>query len=133
MWLTTGNPWDIPRHNIQFKVGFYGDVKDGKWTPGEEVIALAYDTPIPGFQTNNTMNLRLWEAKPVNEFNLEAFNDGAYVDAILEKQRAEAISAVLYPNDNTAEGKELRLKQQYFFVAASLQVGCMQVSHKHAL
>ena len=67
------------------------------------------------------MNLRLWEAKPINEFNLQSFNDGDYVDAILDKQRAEAISAVLYPNDNTAEGKELRLKQQYFFVAASIQ------------
>eukprot|EP00951_Prasinocladus_malaysianus_P049389 scaffold669307_cov64-Prasinocladus_malaysianus.AAC.1 len=84
-------------------------------------MALAYDTPIPGFQTNNTMNLRLWEAKPIKEFDLEAFNTGAYVDAILDKQRAEAISAVLYPNDNTAEGKELRLKQQFFFVSASLQ------------
>uniref|UniRef100_A0A7S1SM83 Alpha-1,4 glucan phosphorylase n=1 Tax=Tetraselmis chuii TaxID=63592 RepID=A0A7S1SM83_9CHLO len=121
VWLTTGNPWDIPRYNIQFPVGFYGSLKDGKWVPGEEVMALAYDTPIPGFQTNNTMNLRLWEAKPKNEFDLDAFNTGAYVDAILEKQRAEAISAVLYPNDNTAEGKELRLKQQFFFVSASLQ------------
>lgn len=121
VWLTTGNPWDIPRYNVQFPVSFYGEVKDGKWVPGEQVMALAYDTPIPGFQTNNTMNLRLWEAKPMNEFDLDAFNTGAYVDAIMEKQRAEAISAVLYPNDNTAEGKELRLKQQFFFVSASLQ------------
>lgn len=120
VWLTTGNPWDIPRYNVQIPVGFYGEIKNGKWIPGEEVIALAYDTPIPGFKTNNTNNLRLWEAKPVDEFDLKSFNDGAYVDAILAKQRAEAITAVLYPNDNTAAGKELRLKQQYFFVAASI-------------
>lgn len=84
---------------------------------------MAFDNPIPGYNTTTTTNLRLWDAQPEHEFDLAAFNAGDYEKAVLEKDRAEAISAVLYPNDSTPEGKELRLKQQFFFVSASLQVG----------
>ena len=85
------------------------------------MTAVAYDTPVPGFKTNNTINLRLWAAKPDREFDLQAFNTGDYVQAILSKQRAETLSSVLYPDDRTYEGKELRLKQQHFFVSATVQ------------
>eukprot|EP00891_Asterochloris_glomerata_P002508 jgi/Astpho2/2508/fgenesh1_pm.00048_%23_17_t len=128
-WLNFGNPWEIERLNVGYNIKFYGHVsvhEDGgrqvfKWNPGESVTAVAYDNPIPGFQTNNTINLRLWAAKPDREFDLEAFNTGDYVQAILSKQRAETLSSVLYPDDRTYEGKELRLKQQHFFVSATIQ------------
>ena len=92
-----------------------------RWIPGETVTSVAYDTPVPGFQTANTINLRLWAAKPDREFDLQAFNTGDYVQAILSKQRAETLSSVLYPDDRTYEGKELRLKQQHFFVSSTVQ------------
>lgn len=128
-WLNFGNPWEIERLNIAYTIKFYGHVsvqEEGgrqtfRWNPGESVTAVAYDNPIPGFHTNNTINLRLWAAKPDREFDLEAFNTGDYVQAILSKQRAETLSSVLYPDDRTYEGKELRLKQQYFFVSATIQ------------
>lgn len=91
-----------------------------------QVYAQAYDNPIPGYKTSTVGNLRLFEALPVAEFDLDAFNEGAYDKAILEKRKAEDISAVLYPNDATEYGKELRLKQQIFFVSASIQVGYCQ-------
>ena len=127
--LNFGNPWEIERPNIAYPIKFYGHVTtvdvDGhqvfKWASGEEVTAVAYDTPIPGWNTPNTINLRLWSAKPSREFDLESFNTGDYVQAILAKQRAETISAVLYPDDRTYQGKELRLKQQFFMVSATLQ------------
>jgi starch phosphorylase len=120
IWLTNGNPWEIPR-NIMYPVGFYGTVDNFKWTPGETVLAQAYDNPIPGYGTNTVGNLRLWAAKPVNEFKLDAFNEGNYMEAVDEKRKADDIDAVLYPNDATEYGKELRLKQQFFFVSASIQ------------
>ena len=83
--------------------------------------AVAYDNPIPGFRTNNTINLRLWASRPDREFDLEAFNTGDYIQAILARQRAESLSSVLYPDDRTYQGKELRLKQQHFFVSATVQ------------
>ena len=128
-WLNFGNPWEIERPNIAYPIKFYGhvstvDVENHqvfKWDSGEEVTAVAYDTPIPGWNTPNTINMRLWSAKPSREFDLESFNTGDYVQAILAKQRAETISAVLYPDDRTYQGKELRLKQQFFMVSATLQ------------
>eukprot|EP00958_Prasinococcus_capsulatus_P024188 scaffold3743_cov389-Prasinococcus_capsulatus_cf.AAC.15 len=128
-WLNFGNPWEIERHHIRYPVNFYGHVEtyddDGRlrfqWIPGDMVEAVAYDNPIPGFKTGNTINLRLWGAKPAAEFDLQSFNTGDYVSAILSKQRAETLSSVLYPDDRTYQGKELRLKQQHFFVTASLQ------------
>lgn len=128
-WLTFGNPWEIERVQVTYTVRFYGSVEermvDGarrySWVGGETVEAVAYDNPIPGYLTNNTINLRLWGAKPSGEFDLQSFNTGDYVTAILNKQKAEAISSILYPDDRTYQGKELRLKQQHFFVSASLQ------------
>ena len=122
-WIPEGgNPWEIRRSDVRFPVGFYGSVgADGVWSPAETVHAVACDTPIPGYHTSTTSNLRLWDAEPVNEFDLEAFNAGEYEKAVAARRKADEIVAVLYPNDATEEGKELRLKQQYFFVAASLQ------------
>ena len=128
-WLTFGNPWEVERVSVRYPVGFYGHVQvyddDGRqrfrWVPAEQIEAVAYDNPIPGFGTENTTNLRLWGAKPAEDFDLQSFNTGDYVAAILNKQRAETISAVLYPDDRTYQGKELRLKQQHFFVSASIQ------------
>ncbi|KAL4856697.1 Glycogen phosphorylase 1 [Chlorella vulgaris] len=128
-WLNFGNPWELERLNVAYPISYYGHVSvhdEGgrqvfRWNPGETVTAMAYDNPIPGFGTNNTINLRLWAAKPDREFDLQAFNTGDYVQAILSKQRAETLSSVLYPDDRTYEGKELRLKQQHFFVSATVQ------------
>ena len=92
-----------------------------KWVEGETVIASPYDVPIPGYNTFNTLNLRLWNAKPSHEFNFEQFNRGDYFQALENRQKSETITSVLYPNDITSQGKELRLKQQYFFVSATLQ------------
>ncbi|KAK9840953.1 hypothetical protein WJX81_002313 [Elliptochloris bilobata] len=131
IWLTNGNPWEIARPNITYRIGFYGTVDQFQWSPAEEVIAKAYDNPIPGFQTSTVGNLRLWEALPLHEFDLAAFNKGDYVQAVEERRKAEDISAVLYPNDATEYGKELRLKQQYFFVSASLQDVLARFRERH--
>ena len=128
-WLNFGNPWEIERVKVSYPVRFYGHVSVAdvggrqafKWNAGETVTAVAYDNPIPGYRTNNTINLRLWASRPDTEFDLEAFNTGDYVQAILARQRAETLSSVLYPDDRTYQGKELRLKQQHFFVSATMQ------------
>ncbi|XP_052883917.1 uncharacterized protein LOC108453300 isoform X2 [Gossypium arboreum] len=128
-WLNFGNPWEIERIHITYPVKFYGTVTDeflnGEkckvWVPGEMVEAVAYDNPIPGYGTRNTINLRLWAAKPSDQHDMESFNTGDYVDAVVNRQRAESISSILYPDDRSYQGKELRLKQQYFFVSASVQ------------
>ncbi|CAI7408347.1 BEM_collapsed_G0059450.mRNA.1.CDS.1 [Saccharomyces cerevisiae] len=91
-----------------------------QWIGGERVLAVAYDFPVPGFKTSNVNNLRLWQARPTTEFDFAKFNNGDYKNSVAQQQRAESITAVLYPNDNFAQGKELRLKQQYFWCAASL-------------
>ncbi|KAJ5554020.1 hypothetical protein N7513_003979 [Penicillium frequentans] len=128
-WLDN-NPWEFPRHEITVDIQFYGNVRkyqdaNGKtansWENGEVVQAVAYDVPIPGYGTKTTNNLRLWSSKAsTGEFDFQKFNAGDYESAVADQQRAETISAVLYPNDNLERGKELRLKQQYFWCAASL-------------
>ncbi|EEH36222.2 glycogen phosphorylase [Paracoccidioides lutzii Pb01] len=128
-WLDF-NPWEFPRHDITVDIQFYGQVRkyqneEGKhiysWQDGEIVQAIAYDVPIPGYDTQTTNNLRLWSSKAASgEFDFQKFNAGEYESAVADEQRAETISAVLYPNDNLERGKELRLKQQYFWCAASL-------------
>ncbi|CAG8292418.1 unnamed protein product [Penicillium salamii] len=128
-WLDN-NPWEFPRHEITVDIQFYGNVKkiqdeNGKithsWEDGEVVQATAYDVPIPGYGTKTTNNLRLWSSKASSgEFDFQKFNAGDYESAVADQQNAETISAVLYPNDNLERGKELRLKQQYFWCAASL-------------
>lgn len=131
-WLTLGNPWEVERLDVSYAVRFYGQVNKSKdssghlryrWEGGELVEAVAYDVPIPGFNTNSTINIRLWSSKPMRHhtFDLNSFNEGNYQKSVEQQQRAEHITSVLYPNDNTMAGKELRLKQQYFFVSATLQ------------
>lgn len=124
-WLTKGNPWEIERLDVTYPVRFYGHVESighgFRLAGGEIVRAVAYDTPIPGYDTYNTLNLRLWSAQPAKEFDLESFSRGDYYGAVSEKEASEKISSVLYPNDSTEAGKELRLKQQFFFVSATLQ------------
>ncbi|CAL6297412.1 unnamed protein product [Bathycoccus prasinos] len=188
-WLTSGNPWEVERLDVTYKVRFYGrsvqytrkrkvslnkmaasqrmktirenpekenfgnvppphDASNGEsranndayppspptskkeidetetrfsWEGGEIVVAVAYDTPVPGYGTYNANNMRLWSSKPSHEFDLKSFNAGDYIAAIEQKERGESISSVLYPNDDTHVGKELRLKQQFFFCSATLQ------------
>ncbi|MDP2639543.1 MAG: glycogen/starch/alpha-glucan phosphorylase, partial [Betaproteobacteria bacterium] len=129
-WLRYGNPWEFPRAEVLYHVKFGGRVvefsdEDGAqrhhWVDTEDVMAMAYDSPIPGFATPTVNNMRLWAAKASRDFDLKYFNEGNYIKAVEDKNESENLSKVLYPNDSTAMGRELRLKQQYFFVCASLQ------------
>lgn len=128
-WLKLGNPWEIERPEFEIRIRFYGEIasyKDDegntkyKWQDTQDVFALPYDIPIPGFNNNTVNTLRLWSAKSTNEFDLHNFNSGNYIQSVEDKNKSENISRVLYPNDETEAGKKLRLMQQYFFVAASL-------------
>ena len=129
-WLRYGNPWEIARPDAIHRVRFYGRAEgyhdsEGlfrvRWVDTEDVWAMAYDTPVSGFRNDTVNTLRLWAAKSSREFDLERFNAGEYVRAVEDKTRSENISKVLYPPDDQYAGKELRLKQQYFFVSATLQ------------
>uniref|UniRef100_A0A672LLM4 Alpha-1,4 glucan phosphorylase n=1 Tax=Sinocyclocheilus grahami TaxID=75366 RepID=A0A672LLM4_SINGR len=124
-WLRYGNPWEKARPEYMRPVHFYGRTEhhpDGvKWVDTQVVLALPYDTPVPGYRNNIVNTMRLWSAKAPCEFSLKDFNVGGYIQAVLDRNLAENISRVLYPNDNFFEGKELRLKQEYFVVAATLQ------------
>lgn len=129
-WLRFGNPWELPRpdETVEIKLGgytqAYPDAKGNyrvSWIPERTVIAIPHDTPVPGYKTNTVNPLRLWKAEASEAFNFQAFNAGNYDRAVEEKMNSETISKVLYPNDNTPAGRELRLAQQYFFVSASLQ------------
>ncbi|KAF5285496.1 hypothetical protein FQA39_LY16621 [Lamprigera yunnana] len=124
-WLRFGNPWEKARPEYMIPVHFYGNVESTpqgkKWVNTQSVYALPYDNPIPGYNNNVVNTLRLWSAKSPVEFDLKYFNDGDYIQAVLDRNLAENISRVLYPNDNVFEGKELRLKQEYFMCAATLK------------
>uniref|UniRef100_A0A668A4L4 Alpha-1,4 glucan phosphorylase n=1 Tax=Myripristis murdjan TaxID=586833 RepID=A0A668A4L4_9TELE len=124
-WLRYGNPWEKARPEYMLPVHFYGRVQHTdsgvKWLDTQVVLAMPYDTPVPGYKNNTVNTMRLWSAKAPNDFNLQDFNVGDYIQAVLDRNLAENISRVLYPNDNFFEGKELRLKQEYFVVAATLQ------------
>ncbi|MBM4054643.1 MAG: glycogen/starch/alpha-glucan phosphorylase [Planctomycetes bacterium] len=129
-WLRHGNPWEIERPEHLYTIQFHGWVNQyydangmlkNEWKDTQNVMAMAYDTPIPGYKNNTVNNLRLWSAKSTREFDLSYFNQGDYIKAVEDKQKTETISKVLYPNDNIYEGQELRLKQQFFFVSATLQ------------
>ncbi|XP_063240944.1 glycogen phosphorylase [Bacillus rossius redtenbacheri] len=124
-WLRYGNPWEKARPEYMIPVNFYGHVEDSpqgkKWVNTQVVFAMPYDNPIPGYGNNVVNTLRLWSAKSPVQFDLKFFNDGDYIQAVLDRNLAENISRVLYPNDNFFEGKELRLKQEYFMCAATLQ------------
>ncbi|SEA30379.1 glycogen/starch/alpha-glucan phosphorylase [Rubrimonas cliftonensis] len=124
-WLRQRHAWEFERSEVAYPIGFGGEVSPGEgdgalWTPSDTVLAAAYDTPIPGWRGRWTNTLRLWDAQPVREFDLEPFNRGDYMAAAAPSVFAETISRVLYPDDTTPQGKELRLKQEYFFTAASL-------------
>ena len=129
-WLKKGCPWEIQRPELTYRVRFGGEVitetlPDGKilyhWLNTDDVMAVAWDIPIPGYKVDNVNNLRLWQATATDEFDLEYFNNGDYVRAVEKKNISENISRVLYPNDNIHLGKVLRLQQEYFFVSATLQ------------
>ncbi|MEZ4405391.1 MAG: glycogen/starch/alpha-glucan phosphorylase [Polyangiales bacterium] len=128
-WLRFGNPWEIVRPEYTAIVGFGGHVEehldaDGKWgvrwVPAVKLMGVPYDTPIAGFGAQNVNTLRLWRARASEEFDLDIFNRGDYVRAVEEKNATETISKVLYPSDSTWAGRELRLRQQYFFVACAI-------------
>uniref|UniRef100_H2Y4R4 Alpha-1,4 glucan phosphorylase n=1 Tax=Ciona savignyi TaxID=51511 RepID=H2Y4R4_CIOSA len=129
-WLRYGNAWDKARPEYMVPVHYYGSVEHGadgdwskpcKWVNSQVVFAMPYDTPTPGYGNNTVNTLRLYTAKSPNSFNLGVFNTGDYIQAVCDRNLAENISRVLYPNDNFFEGKELRLKQEYFVVCATLQ------------
>lgn len=126
-WLEMGNPWEIVRNDVSYPVKFYGEVISGpegikEWVGGEDITAVAYDVPIPGYKTKTTINLRLWSTKVAPEkFDLSAFNAGDHAKAYSAMKNAEKICYILYPGDESLEGKTLRLKQQYTLCSASLQ------------
>jgi glycogen phosphorylase len=129
-WVSYGNPWEILRRKLTYRVKLYGRVETTQdqngepkfnWVDTEDVLAVGWDIPIPGYGANTVNNLRLWESRATSEFNFDHFNSGQYLKSVEEKNNSENISKVLYPNDNFAVGKVLRLKQQYFFVSATLQ------------
>jgi starch phosphorylase len=129
-WLRIGSPWDFERPHHLYPVHYYGRVqewqdKTGKlrhnWVDTQVVMAMACDTLIPGYGNDHVINMRLWAAKSSRELNLDFFNVGDYTGAVEEKVKSENISMVLYPSDDEPSGKELRLRQQYFFVSATLQ------------
>ncbi len=120
-WLRFGNPWEFERPEVTYEVGFGGHVDETGWRPAQHIVAKAYDTPILGYPGDGATTLRLWSALPAVSIDLARFNRGELVGAKEEKAVAEAISSVLYPDDSTPQGQELRLKQEYFFTSASLQ------------
>ncbi len=131
-WLTRGNPWEFQRPEVTYRVHFGGHVIKGdnsqretygsaKWVETHDVLAVAYDTIIPGYGTQATNTLRLWSARATEEIDLSAFNRGNYMEAVESKNHSENVSRVLYPDDSTPSGRELRLRQEYFFVSASVQ------------
>lgn len=129
-WLSLGTPWEIAHPELAQPVHFGGHVEDylksngeqgRRWVPGWAVRAVPCDYLVPGYGTQNVNTLRLWSAKATDDFNLQIFNSGDFESAVRQRTAAENISNVLYPEDSTPQGKELRLQQQYFFVAASLR------------
>lgn len=129
-WLRFGNPWEIPRPDylVTVKLGGHTEASTDQqgryqvnWIPDRTVLGIPYDTPVPGYDTNTVNKLRLWSARAGEEFNFQFFNAGDYASAVANKIFSENITKVLYPNDNTPQGRELRLQQEYFFVSCSLQ------------
>lgn len=132
-WLRNGNPWEIARPEIAYEVKFGGHTEGFtddqgrfriRWIPETEVKGIAYDTPILGYRVNTCNILRLWKAEAIESFDFAAFNYGDYYRAVQDKMVSENITKVLYPNDEVAAGKELRLKQQFFFPAVPSRICC---------
>ncbi|MCE0490167.1 glycogen phosphorylase [Pantoea sp. Mb-10] len=130
-WLEYGNPWEFQRFNTRYKVRFGGRLQhEGsrvRWLETEEIVAMAYDQIIPGYDTDATNTLRLWGAQASNEINLGKFNQGDYFAAVEDKNHSENVSRVLYPDDSTYSGRELRLRQEYFLVSSTVQ----DILHRH--
>jgi len=129
-WQRIGSPWEFERPRHLYEVRFGGSVREEEgatgrprrvWDAAENVMAMACDMLVPGYKNGKVVHMRLWAAKSSREFDLDFFRDGQYVRAIEDKARSENISKVLYPDDSRSEGQELRLKQQYFFVAATFE------------
>lgn len=129
-WLRQDSPWVLRRGHFMFRVNFFGRVESYedsgghqrfRWVDAESVMAMACDVMVPGHKNGNVTNMRLWKAISSRDFELEYFNRGDYIGAVQSKVESENISKVLYPNDHSLSGKELRLKQQYFFVSATFQ------------
>lgn len=129
-WLRDGHPWEIERPEFSQVVKFGGHtehftdpagIHHARWISTDDVVAVPYDVPVSGFRNGIVNTLRLWAATATDEFNLNEFNAGDYTDAVAQKNQAENITMVLYPNDSNENGKELRLRQQYFLTSASLQ------------
>ncbi len=139
-WLRNGNPWEIESPENTMRIKFYGrcdhfNDEQGRhrvrWVDSHDVLAVPYDTPIPGYRNETVNTLRLWKAEATDEFDLDEFNAGGYTDAVAAKNTAEQITMVLYPNDTSEQGKELRLKQQYFLASASLQDVLQRWTHRN--
>ncbi|MFZ2161183.1 MAG: glycogen/starch/alpha-glucan phosphorylase [Sideroxyarcus sp.] len=139
-WLRNGNPWEIerPEYTVRVKFGGRRDFYTGadekmrlRWVDTQDVLAVPFDMPIPGYQNGTVNTLRLWKAAATEEFDLDEFNAGSYTEAVAAKNAAEHITMVLYPNDASENGKELRLRQQYFLASASLQDVLRQWVRKH--
>ncbi|BDH44246.1 alpha-1,4 glucan phosphorylase [Salmonella enterica subsp. enterica serovar Choleraesuis] len=130
-WLEYGNPWEFKRYNSRYKVRFGGRIQQEgaktHWVETEEILAVAYDQIIPGYDTDATNTLRLWSAQASSEINLGKFNQGDYFAAVEDKNHSENVSRVLYPDDSTASGRELRLRQEYFLVSSTVQ----DILHRH--
>lgn len=129
-WLAHGTPWEVPRTDLRFTVRYNGRVEPRtdatgrtrfSWLDTDDVYAIAHDIPVPGYKNGVVNTLRLWRAVPTHEFDLDAFNSGDHDRSVVQRGYAENISRILYPNDAGPPGKELRLRQEYFFVSASLQ------------
>ncbi len=129
-WLRDGNPWEIERPEYTQRIHFGGytetykdadNIQRKRWVHTDDVLAIPFDMPITGYRNKTVNTLRLWKATATDEFNLQEFNAGSYTEAVQEKNNAEHISMVLYPNDSSENGKELRLRQQYFLASASLK------------
>ncbi|MEI6056057.1 MAG: glycogen/starch/alpha-glucan phosphorylase [Lentisphaerota bacterium] len=140
-WLENGNPWEIPRNELNFKIKFNGKLEKttdatGKikydWVDADIVDATAYDLLIPGYMNNTVNYLRMWKASSTKPFDFNFFNSGDYITAVLNENEAENITKVLYPNDNYTKGKILRLKQEYFLVSASLYDIVRQYKTNHS-
>ena len=139
-WLRNGNPWEVerPELTVRVKFGGHSDLYTGntgklhaRWVDTQDVMALPFDVPIPGYCNGTVNTLRLWKSTATEEFNLKEFNAGSYTEAVAAKNAAEHITMVLYPNDASENGKELRLRQQYFLASASLQDVLRRWVEKH--
>ncbi len=139
-WLRNGNPWEIERQELAVRVRFGGytevytdavGAQRVRWVHSHDVLAIAYDMLIPGYRNGTVNTLRLWKSVATDEFDLSEFNAGSYADAVASKNAAEHITMVLYPNDASENGKELRLRQQYFLASASLQDALRRWVERH--